>query len=497
MQKWLQEFLRWFRPDSVASPKASTTGTARKAAPEVDQRAPVIAAPAAARRAARRRPATMTVNVGLDFGTSVSKVMFSAGGSGIEPLDLQSGASGNPGFFVPSLITVAGGKRLLVGAAAQDHLQQEPDAGGLTRFKMLVAGVADPKFLDAQAWKRYRKSVRGWFGSADAVHPEVAASVFIADTMRRVRLSLEQRNLADELNIVFNTCVPIDQAEHRDVKNAFDRVAAVAQRLYEHFPLDHTPSMAWIDQAAALRETVRYEQDDATRLFVFPEAVASFATYKESLSRQEGIHALIDIGAGTTDVSILYLAIPKGTTAGTECWSARSVPMGMGMIEDDVLNELDGDGTPTVDQTELYALLRSGQHESRDVRPVLSRGLERIWNATLSTWAEAYRHYKGQERWSAKNVRIFLAGGGADVHQVRQTFSRSWQRGWGPYPTETLPTPDDLAGVPGLPFHRLSVAYGLSRPGPDLDVGILPSLARYYDRAPVSYRVDDPFDGPT
>jgi hypothetical protein len=439
----------------------------------------------------------MTVNVGLDFGTSVSKVMFNPGGAGIEPLDLQASPSGGPGFFVPSLITVAGGNTLLVGPDAQDHLQQEPDARGLTRFKMLVAGMADPKFLDAKAWKRYQKSVEGWFGSADALHPEVAASVFIADTMRRVRRSLEQRNLADELNIVFNTCVPIDQAEHLDVKTAFDRVAAVAQRLYEFFPLDHAPSMAWIDHAAALRETVKYEQNDATRLFVFPEAVASFATYKESLSRQEGIHALIDIGAGTTDVSILYLAIPKGTTAGTECWSARSVPMGMGMIEDDVLSALGGDGTPTVDQTELYALLRSGQHESRDVRPVLSRGLERIWNATLSTWAEAYRHYKGQERWSAKNVRIFLAGGGADVHQVRQTFCRSWQKGWGPYPTETLPTPDDLAGVSGLPFHRLSVAYGLSRPGPDLDVGILPSLARYYDRAPVSYRVDDPFDGPT
>lgn len=512
MKKWLQEFLKWFEPESGAARTAPTKKSAQpsglnatlpastlgapRGAPSAGPSAPASAAPlteptAATSRVVRRRPRTMKVYVGLDFGTSVSKVMFNAGGAGIRPLELPGASNGHPKFFVPSLVCVANGDRLLVGSDAHAHLSDNTSARALSRFKMLVAGMVDSRFLDERAYSRYQQCSKDWFGSADHLHPDVTAAVFIADTMRLVRKSLEEKQLADELDIEFNTCVPIDQVEHEGVKRAFDRVAAIAQRLYETTPSDQAPSLSWLDQAGALRTSVSCDQNESTRLFVFPEAVASFATYKESLSRQEGIHALIDIGAGTTDVSIIYLALPKTKTAGTQCWSARSVPMGMGMIEDAIFDAL---GEANLDQETLQTLLRSGKLDS-----LLTSGLQRIWDATESTWSEAYGHYPGQGRWSARRVRVFLAGGGAEFRPAQQVFSRSWKwkNSWGPYPVEVLPTPDDFAGGQSLPFHRLSVAYGLCRPGPDLDVGILPTLAGYYPRPPASYREEDPFDGPT
>lgn len=512
MKKWLQEFLKWFRPEPDAAHKEPFTLPAQASPPKSVSAAPspatkertmpagpsvpISTAPgtvpaAEPSRVARRRPRTMKVHVGLDFGTSMSKIMVNPGGAGIQPLDVHDGSPGTPGFMVPTLIGAASGGRLLVGAEAQAHVEHDPTAFPLARFKMLVAGLVHSPFLDSRSWTTYQTRAARLFGSADIVHPETAAAVFIADTMRRVRYALEQRRLADEIDVVFNTCVPIDQAEHQGVKAAFDRVAAVAQRLYESFPIDIAPSMDWISEAGTLREAVRVEQGDATRLFVFPEAVASFATYKDSLSVREGNHALIDIGAGTTDVTILYVAKTNRHAPGTTWWAARSVPMGMGMIEDAVQDAM---GSATVDQVTLHSALRSGKLDS-----LISQGLHRIWEETKFAWADAYDRYPGPERWSADFLRIFLAGGGADVPPARRVFSQTWlRRKEGErYPVEILPSPEDFAGLQGLPFHRLSVAYGLCRPGPALDAGVLPSLAPRIARVPASYRVEDPFDGPT
>ena len=54
------------------------------------------------------------------------------------------------------------------------------------------------------------------------------------------------------------------------------------------------------------REWQKSSDPDA-RVFAVPEAVAQVACYFSSLQRESGLHAIIDIGSGTTDVSIFNL----------------------------------------------------------------------------------------------------------------------------------------------------------------------------------------------
>src|SRR5688572_17421342 len=87
-----------------------------------------------------------------------------------------------------------------------------------------------------------------------------------------------------------------------------------------------------------------------------------------------------------------------------------------------------------------------------------------MWNGTTKAWGEAYGKEPRQGSWMRKNVRVFLAGGGAMIPQATNVFSRSWMSGWGPYPTKPVPEPDTGGTRIGLPFARLCVAFGLATP---------------------------------
>jgi len=68
-------------------------------------------------------------------------------------------------------------------------------------------------------------------------------------------------------------------------------------------------------------------------LFGVPEAVAEIASYLVSLQVKNGLHAVIDFGAGTTDFSIFNLENVR-TRAEEKFWyAARNLPRGAQRIE--------------------------------------------------------------------------------------------------------------------------------------------------------------------
>jgi hypothetical protein len=93
------------------------------------------------------------------------------------------------------------------------------------------------------------------------------------------------------------------------------------------------------------------------------------------------------------------------------------------------------------------------------------------------TWGCAYQHLKKESRWNS--VDVFISGGGSKIPYVEKVFGFPW---WNQikvqYPVQLLPQPDDYKtdGIPA-PFERMSVAYGLSRPKPELEEYVLPSVA--------------------
>ena len=114
---------------------------------------------------------------------------------------------------------------------------------------------------------------------------------------------------------------------------------------------------------------------------------------------------------------------------------------------------------------------------SDDIRHKVRKTLEDIHLKATDVWRAAYRdNLKRQSLW--KDVQVFISGGIANIPSVKSVFSAPWMQQLKNtrYPVHYLPTPEDYDSANGeVPFRRMAVAYGLSRPTPELGEFILPA----------------------
>lgn len=428
-----------------------------------------------------RRVATLRrVQVGLDFGTSTTKVMYRELGvaeTRVRLITFDHGLTDYPSYCVPSIATFDRRGTLLIGAAAAKRVSPLGWGAGLSRLKTLIAGRIEERYLDV-AWNdRFREHVKVALGDESRCTPDALAATYIAAVMRRTRRQLQQEFGTDRLDLVFNTCVPIDQSERTPLVRAFERVIATAADL-ERDQLGEAPARAWLDRAMERLPDIVYDiHSDDQRVFLMPEAVATAAGYVTSLRRQSGLHAVVDIGAGTTDVSICLLTLARRGGATTHWYAARSIPMGAARIEGIVATVL-GRTRRSVSQELVHLALANDPKLSPECGSVVEDELKRMWNGTVKAWSDAYGHLSRQSAWTGDAVTVFLAGGGAGIPAALKVFARSWITNWGPYPCRVIPTPESFdSRTSAAPFHRLSVAFGLATPLPELGHHVMPSKA--------------------
>ena len=466
----LREFWKFFRPrpKQRIEEQASPVGEGTPRREWVNERI-------------QRRVSHARIQVGLDFGTSATKATYRVLGvenPQVRPILFEHQSANYPRYCLPSLGSFTEDGQLVLGIEADAHLAGRPWGEGLTRFKMLVAGAQDSRYLDEKLRNRYDAYVRKTIGSEDGCSPEALAATYLAYAMRLIRGALEREVRASSVDISFNTCVPIDQRENNRVFAGFQRVVATAERLEKSQDREDKPGRKWLEVAAELLSVTKYDETDAnTRLFLVPEAVASVAAYLVSLRKRAGIHALYDIGAGTTDLSIFNLDVSR-TRGTTNFWyAARSIPMGTGQIEERVA-ELRRDTDTDTNPGDIIAALSTPGGINREELNAVRDGLATIWDRTSKGWSQAFKyHLRKSSEWSADKVQVFLAGGGASLSGASATFRECplMQR-WGPYPCSLLPAPDGYDSRNGVaPFARMSVAYGLSIPIPELEVNLMPS----------------------
>jgi hypothetical protein len=403
--------------------------------------------------------------------------MYSEQGGGSDQtriLDFNHGLTTYPSFCLPSTATFDKAGNLYFGHKAIEKLQSLGLAAGMSRLKMLIAGRVDEKYLDREWYDRFQEHVAKACGSVSYT-PDAIAATYLAGVMRRVRQQLTFELKASDLDIVFNTCVPVDQSERTPVVRAFERVLAAAAAAEQSESADKQPRV-WLDRVSSLIEDIDYDiSSDDQRVFIMPEAVATAAGYVTSMRSKPGIHAVVDIGVGTTDVSIFFLARRKATGVAVDWYAATSIPMGAGRIEDRVAYKL-FESKKAFDPSVILSALANEGKLGKSCRGIIDDELERIKNGTNHAWSEAYGHNATESAWRT-GVTIFLTGGGAAISGAKSVFSRSWYSGWGPYPCDVMATPEKFDKTKKIPFNRVSVAFGLARPTPEHGQHTMPSKA--------------------
>ena len=428
------------------------------------------------------RPADelLHIQVGLDFGTNCSKACYSVIGSShkVFPVIFDHKLSSFPAFAMPSVAMFDTQKKMLLGDHAATILEDQKWGCGLRNFKTLLAAIDEHSFRDRASEKMFREHMAKHELDPKEINPYIVTATYIAYLMHTIKKYIANKFKTKKLNLSFNICIPVDYIVRNHVKIEFENafaLAAAVEKKWESGDDDFNP----MDTALSLKNEIKYdEKDPETRIFAIPEAVAEVVAYLKSSKKKTGMHALIDFGSGTTDVSIFN--ITRGVEEHSFWYSASAIPYGVFQIEKALIGCLGKDqGGDSLKS--IFDIIKNMSSKSEKYRNFLDCTRNELSSFFASrdykgVWTEAYKHLKKERFW--KDVKIFISGGGSQLPYIRDFSSTPW---WshieGRYEVDSLVKPEDFDIAPSIPFYRMAVAYGLTWPKPMLRGYVLPKDA--------------------
>ena len=269
--------------------------------------------PAPARRLRQEMPRETVLNVGVDFGTSYTKICFRDAGadqSGIVRLGKDGAA------IIPSIVCVAANGRLYRKGRA-------PAAARLTEIpylKMRLAGM--PIENDDPAIARLN------LGSGSA--GRALSAWFLASVLSESRTWLEtaeeQRLRNREIIWTANVGVPVEHCDSPALA-VFREVLAVA---WEWQRENRIP--AYVAAClGAYNDDCAETDPDKSDFHVVPEIAAAVQSFVMSRSAVPGFYVYFDIGGGTVDGVAFNFANVDGTKR-VNFYSGSVGPLGMAVL---------------------------------------------------------------------------------------------------------------------------------------------------------------------
>jgi hypothetical protein len=433
------------------------------------------------------------VQVGLDFGTSGTKVAYRRlDDSRVRALDFEHDLEHFPSFVLPSVAEVFPGKGLVFGVEAANILVNHGLEKGLRNLKVILAGKHDMGHRDEGSAALFEKNLGPLRARLGNLAEEYICSLFLAHVISESKRQIMRQPALEnsDPDFAWNVCLPIDHIENSDLWKVFQKVLACSELCVSEWEVLAKSSfefgkwkLLWDKAEYGPSPKISYErQNPSARVFAIPESVAQVASYLESQAKESGLHALIDFGAGTTDVSIFNLSLNE------KCYwyAAANVPRGGRALELRLAKILgNGKEATEVDMRSIQLVLsdlsrsknRRAPHLScPKAQKALEEHLSEVYTMAGPTWGRATQKLKEQFKW--KEVRVFKGGGASGFPEVDENFSIPYSYGLGKkgvrYPVERVPLPDNYVSSHFAPFDRISVAYGLTIPGPSLADYILP-----------------------
>jgi hypothetical protein len=425
------------------------------------------------------------INVGVDFGTSSVKavyriyddetsypVRFSPPHENMNYVlpdslwifdDALFFADHGDGTHIPSL------KRSL-SAACGGELQRLEESETRDRALARLADVV-PELRERPSYELY----------------EFLTAIYLTFVLYRIKTFIvaDLRRRRERCSPGFSAymCVPVSYFSDSTPTLLANRAAlGAADRLFGCLPngqlkIGKVPVRdAWQAWQRVIRSASVYDFGPEAPTQVYPEVTAEAASYWHSKAARPGRYILVDIGAGTCDVNVFTVVDELGDQARKSpvLWAEISA-LGVEELEHRLCQAL-----PALERDTVMAKLQlqkwtAAGRESAGVFPSFTGDLAAYSNC--EEIVEEYRTELAQRLWLAygkaqekggleswKNATIFIGGGGRNLRNIKSVKDI-----FDDHPVlkditvRELPEPNDFeCAGPEIPFHRLSVAYGLS-----------------------------------
>jgi len=398
----------------------------------------------------------VTIGVGLDFGTSCTKVVFRD--------HVREFAWAIP---FKAFSCVAGNNYLLLTKlyAKNDEYCLQGNEKELVSQNLKMNLMDSSEQNDDQHWNDLN-----------------AATAYIALVLNAARdwFLNETRGIykGKELSWSLNIGIPSSGIEiENPMQSAFTNAAKSAWFLFLNGREINKPSVQ-----AALSSPHDLIQGD--QIAVIPEVVAQLMGYAESSVRDDGLHILIDVGAATMDVVAFKLFLQDGDNT-FSILDTEVARLGAYEFYCSALSQKGGHSREKLLREENLADISHTRTFIQTLGGLSDREFKMECKRLMAKVIETARKHKDprSKRWNT-SLPVFLCGGGGNLKVYRE--ARDIYDEWlvnvaripGIWPVR-LPMPhQDRFKAPGLDetgFHRLSVAYGLSFPWPDIGEIIPPS----------------------
>jgi hypothetical protein len=419
-----------------------------------------------------------TVVIGLDFGTSSSKVVLnnnSAGKSFAIPFD-DNGHPSNRYLLPTRPYFDPQGKLRIAEVTSSIPLRELKSylVGNTNLAFEFVEGVekrANATTLAVGYLGRTIRLARSWFLSNQK------------DSFRHVKIDWHLNLGIPALGSVFD-----------EKKALFTRIARAA------WVASCQPSEITLESAEkAYNSGVTNENLENTDIHheninVIPEVVAEIIGYTKSPLRKKGLHLLVDIGAGTLDITSVNLTQVNGEDrypiltgdvrwyGGFELHKQRINTIKNRVTE--WLNVLGKNEDPVkpLPLTTAEYLPSLVQLELTQDRSLDSEFFSKCKQSIHQVMHHLKRKkYPNAPEW-VTGVTCFICGGGKNIsfyHDVLKNVDQWYRKNGrsGGLLIEDLPQPEHLSirGLDKTEYHRIAVAYGLSFPHYDVGRVIPPS----------------------
>ena len=400
------------------------------------------------------------LNLGIDFGTSFTKVSFRDVAERqtvivtFDACENRKGGSDTDGeggispedAMIPSIVSVGAGGALSLGRDSDE---------GKSRERYLKMRLADLEISGAS------ESV----GRGDEKTVQVLSSWFLATVISRARIWIhqnEKERLAgreDRIEWSVNLGVPV---EHHvsPVKERFSEALSIAWVWATRDEIPDTVQSA-TESYESLAGRVDRERLDC---HVIPEIKAAVQPFLTSRAAEHGIvYVYFDIGGGTVD-GAAFKYLNWGGERTVAFYSGKVDPLGVSAREHHILRG----GSEESLRDEVQALVatviigakeKDGRDWRREVIQDESMRQRRAWRKEFSSD-------------DAVPLPVFMGGGGADMDWYRDAVSSTYhdfdhhKAGIPPYDLVKVPRPADLdlKCLNEKDFGRFTIAYGLSIP---------------------------------